>query len=186
MTTVLRMPAVEAPDLFVREMIARDAPALARYMTRPDYQRWLAARLSSEDDVRAFVRGAMLRQNGPRRRSFQLAAVAKPNGEVVGDGFILLSSDGSAEIGWGIAPPLWGRGLGTQIARIMVALTIERLRARRAWCKVMAPNVASFRVARKVGLRQRRTIAAYETGRGQTVDVHLLSLDRKEYYEAAY
>lgn len=186
MTTVLRMPAVEAPDLFVREIVARDAPALARYMIRPEYQRWLAARHSSEEEVKAFVRGAMLRQNGPRRRSFQLAAVAKHNGEVVGDGFILLSGDGSAEIGWGVAPPLWGRGLGTQIARIMTALAIERLKARRAWCKVMAPNVSSLRVARKAGLRQRRTIAAYETGRGQAVDVHLLSLDRKEYYEAPY
>ncbi len=186
MTTVLRMPAVEASDLFMREIIARDGSAFARYMTRPEYQRWIAARLNSEEDVKAFVRGAMLRQNGPRRRSFQLAAIAKSDGRVIGDGFILLAQDESAEVGWGVAPASWGKGLGTQIAKVLVALSIERLKAKRVWCKVMAPNSASFRVAAKAGLTHRRTLAAYEAGRGQKVDVHILSLDRDGYYEAPY
>lgn len=170
----------------MREIIARDMSAFARYMTRPEYQRWIAAKLTSEDDVRAFVRGAMLRQNGPRRRSFQLAAIHKPDGQVIGDGFILLAQGESAEIGWGVTPVLWGRGLGTQIARVLVALSVERLKAKRVWCKVMAPNTASFRVAAKAGLGHRRTLTGYEAGRGQTLDVHVLSLDRDGYFEAPY
>jgi ribosomal-protein-alanine N-acetyltransferase len=185
MTTLLRMPIVESPHLFLREVIQRDSDAFA-YMARPDYQRWIAARLSDAREIRAFVRGAMLRQNSPQRRSFHLAAVGKHDGRVIGDGFILLARDGSAEVGWGVAPERWGRGLGGEIARVLVALAIERLGAKSAWCKVMAPNRASLRVAAKAGLLAQRTITAYEAGRGQAVDVHILALDRDAYYEASY
>jgi RimJ/RimL family protein N-acetyltransferase len=69
---------------------------------------------------------------------------------------------------------------------VLTALAVERLAGKEVWCKVMAPNRASLRVAEKAGLKLQRTVAAYEAGLRQSVDVHIFSLDRKDYYEAPY
>jgi ribosomal-protein-alanine N-acetyltransferase len=85
-----------------------------------------------------------------------------------------------------VAPQYWRQGLGTEIARAIVALAIERLGAEQVWCKVMTPNRASLRVAEKAGFTYSRTVAAYETGRGQHTDVKVFELTRPAYFEAPY
>ncbi|MGE0210450.1 MAG: GNAT family N-acetyltransferase [Parvibaculaceae bacterium] len=186
MVTLLHIPEIETPKLVVREIVEDDWAAFATYMTRPDYQQWIAARLPSAAKVRGFVRGALARQGWPQRKSFHLAAVTKTSGRVIGDGFILLAADRTAEIGWGVAPSRWGRGVGTDIARALVGLSIERLGVNKVWCKVMAPNAASLRVAEKAGLAHRRTFEGHPVGHSETVDVHVMALDAAGYYEAAY
>ena len=41
--------------------------------------------------------------------------------------------------------------MGSEIGRALLGLVFERLAANRAWCKVMAPNFASSKLARRIG-----------------------------------
>lgn len=186
MPTLIRLPAVETRTLILREVEARDARGFARYMMRSDYQLFINHRLRSDGEVRAFVSRCLLEQRSQTRKVFHIAADTKTSGATVGDGFLILSAGQQAEIGWGVAPQHWRKGLGTEIAQALVALAIERLGAEQVWCKVMTPNRASLRVAEKAGLSCSRTIAAYETGRGQHVDVKVYEIARPAYFEAPY
>lgn len=186
MPTLIRLPAVETTALILREVEARDVRGFARYMMRPDYQLFIATRLASEAEIRGFVSRCLMQQRSLSRKLFHVAAESKRSGVVVGDGFVHLGAARQAEIGWGIAPQRWGQGLGTEVATALAALAIERLSVERVWCKVMAPNRASLRVAEKAGFSHHRTIAAYETGRGQQVDVEVFELTRAAYFEAPY
>ena len=51
MTTITKLPAVETSSLVMREIELRDTPSFANFMTQEAYQRHIAARLSSEQEV---------------------------------------------------------------------------------------------------------------------------------------
>ena len=103
-----------------------------------------------------------------------------------GDGFILFHEDKVAEIGWGVDPDKWGRGVGSQIARALAAVAIERLGASDIWCKIMAGNESSVAVAVKAGLRRDRVVAAPPGSTGCQRDVFIHHLKSDDYFEAAY
>jgi [ribosomal protein S5]-alanine N-acetyltransferase len=186
MTTLATVPAIETPQLILREIEPRDAVNFARFMTQPAYQRHIAIRLRNRSDVDAFVRRAMSKRGDGGRCSFHLAAEEKMSGEAIGDGFILLQRPGIAEIGWGVHPAMWAMGVGTEIGRALLALSFERLDVARAWCKVMSRNVASLRLARRIGLKHLKSHPDYPTGAGQFEPVEIFQLTAQQYFEAPY
>ena len=186
MPTLIRLPAVDTRALVLREVEPRDVRGFTRYMIRPDYQLFITSRLRSEGEVRAFVSRCLIEQRSLSRKVFHVAAESKRTGATVGDGFLIMRAGQQAELGWGVAPQYWRQGLGTEIARALAALAVERLGADQAWCKVMTPNRASLRVAEKAGFTYSRTVAAYETGRGQHTDVKIFEMTRPDYFEAPY
>jgi [ribosomal protein S5]-alanine N-acetyltransferase len=185
MTTATLLPALETPALVVREIAADDARAFARFMTHRTYQRFLALRLTTPAEVASFVRRAMARQYEERRRSFHLAAECKLRRIAVGDGFIYLAR-GTAEIGWGVDPALWGQGIGREIGRALVALAIERLGAEQVWAKVMGENAPSLKLARGIGLKHVRTHRDFPRVEGGQTTVEIFTLSAGDYYDAPY
>ena len=186
MRTLTWLPGVETPHLIVREIELRDWRSFSRFMLAPNYQRHIAMRLKDEHEVRAFVTRTVARQGDERRNVFHLAAEDKRSGEAIGDGFIIVQRRRLAEIGWGVHPRHWNRGLGTEIGRALVGLAFERLAANRVWCKVMAPNMASSRLALRIGLKHLRSHANYSAGGGRLETVEVFALTAAEYFESSY
>ena len=181
-----RLPPVETPALWVRELVPSDVHDFAAYMLRDDYQRHLANRYADVDGLRKFVMRAISRQQTGLRQSYHLAAVLKSCGASVADGFILANKDGIAEIGWGVHPALWGKGLGVELARTLISLAFERLQVETIWCKVMSANTPSLRVARKSGLRPWKTDPGFPVSQGRLERVDLFRLEAQDYFDAAY
>ena len=186
MRTLTWLPGVETPALIVREIEPHDWRAFSRFMLSPTYQRHIAIRFKDEDEVKAFVTRTVARQGDERRNVFHLAAEAKSTGATIGDGFIILQRKGLAELGWGVDPRHWHQGFGTQIGRALLGLLFERLAVNRGWCKVMASNVASSRLARRIGLKHLRSHANYPAGGGRIETVEIFALTAKEYFELPY
>jgi RimJ/RimL family protein N-acetyltransferase len=186
MKTLTWLPAVETPSLLVREIEPRDWRPFTRFMLVPAYQRHIAMRLKDEDEVKAFVTRTVARQGDERRNVFHLAAEDKSSQEAIGDGFIILQRKGLAEIGWGVSPRFWNKGFGSEIGRVLLGFAFERLAAKRAWCKVMTSNVASARLARRIGLQHLRSHANYPAGGGRIEAVEIFVLTASEYFEASY
>src|SRR5690349_20285243 len=164
MRTLTWLPAVETKALIVREIEPRDWRAFVGFMLMANYQRHITMRFKDEDEVKAFVTRTVARQGDERRNVFHLAAENKSLREAVGDGFIILQRKGLAEIGWGVDPRHWNQGVGSDIGRALLGLAFERLGANRLWCKVMAPNLASSRLARRIGMKHLRSHANYPAG----------------------
>lgn len=186
MTIVTILPAVETPSLILREIEARDWKAFSHFMTQSSYQRHIAMRLRGEDDVKNFVTRQVARQGDERRHVFHLAAEHKERSFAIGDGFIILGRGGLAEIGWGVAPDLWGRGFGTETGSALIGLAFERVGAVRVWAKVMAGNQASLKLARRIGLKHERSHADYPAGQGRFEAVEFFALTVEDYFDAAY
>jgi RimJ/RimL family protein N-acetyltransferase len=59
--------------------------------------------------------------------------------------------DGVPEIGWAFTPSAWGRGIATETVQAVLAWSDVSLDAPEVRCIIDSLNVASMRVARKVG-----------------------------------
>lgn len=186
MTTVASLPAVETPQLIVREIESQDWEAFSHFMTAPRYQRHIAIKFKTEAEVRNFVVRSLNRQGDERRQVCHLAAEGKREGRAIGDGFLIVQRKGLIEIGWGVDPEHWGRRLGTEIARVLVALAFERLNAARIWAKVMSANEASLKVAGRAGLRHVQSHPDYPSGTGRFDPIDIFALTAKEYFELPY
>ncbi len=186
MATLTSLPAVETTHLILREIEGRDAGPFAGFMTQAAYQRHIAVRLVDAREVKAFVRRSVARQGDGTRNVFHLAAEEKQSGEAVGDGFIIVQTPGVLEIGWGVHPAMWRVGLGTEIGSALLGLGFERLKAERVWCKVMAENSGSMRLARRIGLRHVKSQVDYPAAPGSTAAVEFFALTAAEYFDLAY
>ncbi len=186
MATLTMLPSVETAQLILREIELRDAAGFAGFMTQEAYQRHIAMRLSDEAEVKAFVTRSVARQGDERRNVFHLAAEEKLSGEAVGDGFIILQRPGIVEIGWGVHPAMWGMGLGSEIGRALLGLGFERLKVERAWCKVMAANKASAKLARNIGLKLSKSHPDYPAGQGRFTAVQIFALTAEDYFDLPY
>lgn len=82
------------------------------------------------------------------------AVVLKETGKVIGwSGTWLLWETKEPEIGFAVAPALWGNGLGTEAAGFALKYTFEHRGAARVVALTMPENLASRRVMEKLGMR---------------------------------
>lgn len=65
---------------------------------------------------------------------------------------------GSAEIGYWIGRPFWGRGYATAAGREMIAFAFDSLGLDRLTAHILARNSASARVLEKLGFVRRSTV----------------------------
>ena len=95
-------------------------------------------------------------------------------------GYVDLHGEGRAcrELGYAVAPSaLWGRGLGTAIARAGVRYGFECLGLAWIWAEALERNAASVRVLQKLGMRYTST-AALDTYLGEPSRYVRYRLDR--------
>jgi RimJ/RimL family protein N-acetyltransferase len=80
--------------------------------------------------------------------------VRKADGIVVGEiGYSL--SDGTAQLGYSIVEPCWGRGYATAALRALIAHLRADARVERITAQTLAGHGASRRVMEKAGMRLR-------------------------------
>ncbi len=186
MSTLTHMPTIESTAVILREITAKDSRQISDFMLMPLYQRHIAMRLPSLAAVEDFVARSVARQGDTRRRVFHLAAEERITGAVIGDGFMLIQHDGTAEIGWGVHPAYWSRGLGTEIGEMLLALSFEQLGAREVFCKVMKDNRASLKLARRIGMRFNSAQSAYPAGAGRFEAIEIYRMTIGEYFNRPY
>ena len=186
MTTLTRLPAVETQSLVMREIELRDTEAFSGFMMQESYQRHIAMRLASEAEVKAFVNRSVARQGDDRRNVFHLAAEEKLSSEAIGDGFLIVQRPKTLEVGWGLHPAMWRMGLGSEIGRALLGLAFERLKAERCWCKIMSPNSASAKLAKRIGMKPLQSHPDYPASSGRFAPVEFYAMSAEEYFDLTY
>ena len=134
----------------VRSWKASDIEPLARYADNRKI--WINLRDAfphpyTKRDAREFIRSVL------RRTPETLFAIAIGEEAVGGIGFVLHPDVErvSAEIGYWLAEPFWGRGIATEALAAMTRHAIETHELTRVYAVPFAWNTASCRVLEKAG-----------------------------------
>lgn len=152
------VPVLETERLLLREHSLADFDAYASMWTDPDVVRFIGGKPSTRDE--SWMR--FLRYSGLwRHLGYGYWAIQeKASGRFLGDGGF---ADFKREIeppldapeqGWALAPWAHGLGFATEAVAAMLAWGETHLPAGGQVCIISPENLASIRVAEKVGYRQ--------------------------------
>jgi ribosomal-protein-alanine N-acetyltransferase len=147
-------------EITLRPIEYDDWPAVhdwARLLDSCRYQEWGP---NTEAETQAYVREAARLWHELPQTSFPHVVLAGPG--VIGVGDLHLRGSGQGEIGYGIHPRVWGRGLATATARELLRIAFEEHGLHRVYATCDPRNVASARVLTKIGMtregRMRETV----------------------------
>ena len=156
MATDLRGPYPQAPALRTGRLTLRplgpdDAGAVFSYAGQPGFFRHL-------DHVPRHVRDAYTPADAQAHLAelLALAAAGWPNWAIVLDGRVvgavrLHAGPDGPELGYGIAPDAWGRGIATEAGKAVVAWARPH---GDLWARTHPGNVASQRVLARLGFHR--------------------------------
>lgn len=157
-------PILETERLWLRELSLDDAPVMFELDSDPEVVRYLGrAPLASVDESRQRIAERMLEdyaRHGFGRWAMLLKAASPsgPDGNEPGGAFVgvaglkWLPELNEVDIGYGLLPRYWGRGLATEAARAALEYGFRSLGLSRIIGLVDAPHRASIRVLEKCGL----------------------------------
>jgi len=158
-TTIL-----ETQRLLFRRQVLADLDDLWALYCDPEITRYIPDAPRTREEAREELEWHM---NGhPRNPDLGLwATIYKETGQFIGRcGLLPWTIDGrhEVEVAYTIARRFWGQGLGTEAARAILAYGFDRLALRRLVCLIEPGNIASQRVAEKIGMSFERRVDEYE------------------------
>jgi RimJ/RimL family protein N-acetyltransferase len=135
------------------EIVAEDWPAVHSWACLAEVCRYQPWGPNTEDETRDFVAGAVRAwSESPQRRFPQVARLGR---DVVGMGELHIRSavQRQGEISYIVHPRVWGRGIGTEIGRQLLAHGFGELGLHRIHATCDPRNLGSARVLAKLGMR---------------------------------
>ena len=148
------MKILETRRLIFRHQTLSDLDDLFALYCDSDIVKYIPDAPWNYDDTRAELEWFM---NGhPNRPELGLwSDIQKETGNFIGRcGLLPRSIDGQdeVEVAYLISKPYWGQGLGTEAAQAMLDYGFEQLNLPRLVCLVEKDNLASIKVAQKIGM----------------------------------
>jgi len=153
---------IVTPRLLVREADPdTDAAEMAEMYCDPDVMRFIpGGACADEAAVRALLAGYCQLQTTSGFSSW--AVVEREGGRIVGDaGFAVFEPTGDIELGYTLARRFWGLGYATEAAGACLSAGLRHLDAPRIIAAVDAENLASVRVAGRIGMTRSEVMVAH-------------------------
>jgi len=85
----------------------------------------------------------------------------------------------SAEIGYWLGEPFWGRGIATEALSALTAYVFTNFDIVRLWAGVFEWNIASSRVLEKAGYQREARFRLAATKGGKTIDEFIYAIIRE-------
>ena len=149
-------------DLVLRPWAEDDVPWLVKACNDPEITRWIPVIPSpyTEEDARAFIGGTSRSAPEYSVPEHSLAMVA--DGSLAGAiGMSVASMNHRGRIGYWVAASARGRGVCTRALALLSRWALDKLELRRLELITDPDNVASQRVAEKVGYRREGVMRAH-------------------------
>lgn len=115
------------------------------------------------------------------RLTLAVCEAGSPN-ELIGAASLAITpAHSSAEVGYWIAPALWGNGYATETTKALIAFAFSELHLHRIQARHFTRNPASGRVMQKSGMKLEGTLRAIFKRDGRYEDVAVYSILAHEY-----
>jgi RimJ/RimL family protein N-acetyltransferase len=144
---------LETERLLLRHQVPEDLDDLWALYCNPEITKYIPDAPRSREEAKEELEWHM---NGhPRFPELGLwATIHKETGKFIGRcGLLPWTIDGQqeVEVAYTIAQPYWGQGLGVEAARAILNYGFEKLNLSRLICLIDEENIASQKVAEKIG-----------------------------------
>lgn len=141
--------------LLLRRSRPEDAEAISAYRSEPNVHRYQGWERTDPPGVRAEIEEMIGRAPGEPGGWIQLSVEERESGRLVGD-IGLNPADGEPsviKVGYTMSPAFQGRGYATEAVGALIGYAFDTLGADIVRAYASAENIASIRVAEKVGMQ---------------------------------
>ena len=141
--------------LLLRRSRPEDAEIISDYRSDPEVHRYQGWERTDPEGVRAEIEEMTGRAPGEPGGWVQLSVEERESGRLVGDvGLSAAEGEpGVIKVGYTMSPAFQGRGYATEAVRVLIGYAFDTLGVEMVRAYASAENVASIRVAEKVGLK---------------------------------
>ncbi len=170
---------LETTRLLLRHQVADDLDALWALYCDPEITKYIPDAPRSRKEAREELEWHM--HGHPRYPELGLwATVHKATGKFIGRrGLLPWTIDGrrEVEVAYTIAREYWGQGLATEAARGILDHGFRKLNLSRLICLINPGNIASQRVAEKIGMTLEKTADGIN---GDNLPTLIYSMNRRD------
>lgn len=168
----------------LREFRSDDAADTLAIIGDDRVTHWLSFDSRDMTAAQAMIDGAVQRAQHEPRTEYYLA-VTTDDDELVG--FVRLAFAGvkAAKLGYAIRADRWGKGYGTDAARLMIAFGFEDLGLHRISAAIGPDNTASIAVVEKLGMRYEGCIRDHVFTNGAWRDSRLYAVLEQDWASPA-
>jgi RimJ/RimL family protein N-acetyltransferase len=169
--------------LILREQVEDDATATHEYERDPTVARYMTWDVRTLEESRAYIRGVVAEQAKEPRLLFDLAVVRRDDGRLIGRAGLCVRDreQGSGELWYVLHPAAWGRGYAVEAVRALVGHGFGALGLHRIFADCDPRNVASVRVAERLGMRREAHFVENLWCKGEWCDTYIFALLRREW-----
>ena len=147
------MKILETDRLAVRHFRAEDLDGLATIAADPEVMRYVGdGRPVTREQARQWIEKSLLNYGRHGFGSFAVTPKDDDGGLIGYCGLVNPTPEGEAEIIYGFAKTLWGRGLARELAGPLLSFGFGR-GLRRIIATIDPDNLASIRVVEKLGMK---------------------------------
>ncbi|WP_214324309.1 GNAT family N-acetyltransferase [Nonomuraea sediminis] len=131
----MRSVHVNGSRLGLRDVTEADVAALHAVYGDPAVTEHMPFAPRTLDEVDRIIRDAMEAARADPRRLYVLAVTDAGFGDVIGVARLHIEADHphSAEIGLGLRPDQWGRGIGTDLIKLLLSFGFRQVGLHRIW-----------------------------------------------------
>ncbi|MFF5207250.1 GNAT family N-acetyltransferase [Streptosporangium sp. NPDC000396] len=182
----MRHVDISGKRLRLREVTTADVNALHAVYGDPAATEHLPFDPRTREEVQEIVADALKAVEAEPRRLYLLAVIDPDESEPIGVARLHIEADHphSAEIGIGLRPDHWGRGIGTDLIRLVLMFGFRHLRLHRIWGARSPANTAAQLAMLVAGMVEEGRIRHHVRARGAWRDsvVHSALEDEWEGY----
>ncbi|MEX3957609.1 GNAT family N-acetyltransferase [Trinickia sp. EG282A] len=150
-----RLPSLDTPRLLIRQRTLEDVDACMEMDRDPAVTRYIAGPWNDPIAHRRLIEWRTTRPYPPGLGYWTIRETSSPSRFL---GWVLLIPDHGdgpeVEIGWRLVRQAWGRGIATEAARALLRHAFETVFLDDVIADIASENVASRRVAEKIGMKQ--------------------------------
>ncbi|ACZ30597.1 GCN5-related N-acetyltransferase [Xylanimonas cellulosilytica DSM 15894] len=147
---------VRTARLTLRRVRPADAEAFLTWRSQPPVMRYLYLEPWTPEVARERLTAWATDPFAGPGDVLELAVEA--DGAVVGEALLKWKDQQQTEIGYAFHPTVVGRGYATEATRALLALAFDTYGFHRAYASIDAENLASVRVAQRLGMRHEATL----------------------------
>ncbi|MGG6310403.1 GNAT family N-acetyltransferase [Paenibacillus macerans] len=174
---------LETERLMLREFTMEDEQEVHVYASDPFVVRHMVWGPNSEEETREYLARMREMQNKEPREGYELAAVLKATGQLIGGCGLYLSGFKQGEIGYCFNPLFWRQGYATEAARALLALGFQELGLHRIYATCRPDNSGSAKVMQKIGMTYEGHMREHLWHNGKWHDSFQYSILSSEYGE---
>jgi RimJ/RimL family protein N-acetyltransferase len=148
--------ALAGSRITLRELTVEDAGAAWAWASDPDWFHYTPHDpVASVDEERDFMAARVIEAQTRPRVQYHLGIVQNDTFELIGTARLGVSAPAhrDGDIGYGVRRDLWGRGIATDAARLLLDFGFDTLGLHRISAVHHPDNVASGRVLQKLGMQ---------------------------------